>query len=83
MPQIAQQDYIYLEIDGMMSDDFTNKDKQAILDLHERGLLLDTVLVFSGGKKKTKIIADFIDSNDTIVFYDPVDGIIAVDVAVE
>lgn len=83
MPQAAQQEYLYLEIDGGATGNLTNKDKQAILDLHKRGLLFDTVLVFSDGDAKTKIIADFIGLNDTIVFYDPADGIIAVDVAVE
>lgn len=46
MPQIAQQDYLRVEINAI-PEDITDADKARILELHHRGILMDALLVFN------------------------------------
>ena len=45
MPQIAQQDYLRLEINSI-PEEITDADKARIQELHDRGILMDALLVF-------------------------------------
>lgn len=45
MPQIAQQDYIYIEVDSLESGDFNDSTKRIIANAIDRGCGLDVVLV--------------------------------------
>ena len=63
MPSIAQQDYLIISLTNPES--LTPEQNERILDLHSRGLLLDTIISLSDGDEKFRVVSDEIDVNDT------------------
>lgn len=67
MPQIAQQDYIYIEVDDLAG--LAEEEKLKIRDAHKRGVIFDVIIVFAGGDILLRVVADLIGSYDVIVVY--------------
>lgn len=64
MPQIAQQDYLRIEIDGL-PEEITDADKARIRELHDRGILMDALLIIQ--RQECRVVTDNIYVNDEIV----------------
>ena len=64
MPQIAQQDYLKLEISDFGS--LSTNEKQAIRDFRDKGVLFDVLIVGDNGDRICRIVADEIDNSDTV-----------------
>lgn len=81
MPQIAQQDYLFLHLHAGY-DDLNVEEKNQIQDFHKRGVLFDAIIF--DGDIQTRVVADAIDVDDTIVVWHPGEGALqSIDVSLE
>lgn len=62
--QIAQQDDLRIEIG--QPDALTTNEKKQLIDAHERGVLMDVLLVLYGGDTIARVITDDISGGDTV-----------------
>lgn len=77
MPQIAQQDYLRVEISDLAN--LTEEEVQKINELHNRGTLMDALIVTEDSF--CKILVDSIDYNDSITLVAPGGSLVGIDCA--
>ena len=79
MPKIANQDYIRLDIKN--PSNLTEDEKRKIWDLHDRGILMDTLLVQNDGDCIMRVLTDTLGAADEVSVIDGTGNIVKMDVS--
>lgn len=81
MPQAANQDYIRLDIKDLSN--LTVDERRKIWDLHDRGILMDALLVLDDGDCIMRVLTDSLGAADEVSVIDSNGQIVKLDVVYE